>query len=118
MSELVLQTRALEIENKGGGKFRKIVREEVKDPFGRKGYRMRENTYKAAGSDYAVWNCPRCGKRNRQSMYQACGPVGDTVLFRCNSTGCRQQCEVARPRPAIIVPGIDHKPAALILPPR
>jgi hypothetical protein len=118
MSELVLSARAIEIQNNGGGKFSKIVREYSKDEFGRKRYRLRQDTLKSTGSDYVVFECPRCGKRNNQSMYQAVGPVGDTVLFRCNATGCRQKVEVAKPRPPIIIPGIDRKPVALILPPR
>lgn len=90
MSEIILQTMAIKITNRGGGTMRRIDR--------------KEQTAKEkvdTGTDYVVFNCPhpKCGKRNKQSMYEMANykPANEDVIpFKCKI--CRRTVEVARPR--------------------
>jgi predicted RNA-binding Zn-ribbon protein involved in translation (DUF1610 family) len=106
MPGIVLQTRAIEIQNHGGG-FKQFTRVET---FKHGFIEKRRHVHKVSkerqpGSDYVVFCCPDCGKRNRQSMYQVKGKAGESLSFKCN--GCRREVEVSKPQEAIIVPGIN-----------
>jgi hypothetical protein len=94
MSEIILRTTALKIVNKGGGTMRRWVPVED-DPS-----KLRAMEKKDTGTDYIVFVCPspKCGHRNRQSMYEAENyhtPGEDRIPFRCRI--CRRLIEVTRP---------------------
>lgn len=76
MSGLVVQAVAIKLVNKRGGYY--------------KGKHV-------TGSDYAVFECPRCGHRNNACVYSAestATPEG-RIPFKCHM--CRVTVEVAAP---------------------
>jgi hypothetical protein len=101
MSAIVLQTTAIKVTNKGGG-IKQTV-DKSNNVF------WSDDT----GSDYVTFVCPhpKCGHRNKQSMYEAENyhdPANDRIPFKCRK--CRSVIEVTRPasvRPLIIVPGAE-----------
>lgn len=117
MSDLVFQTKAVKVVNKGGGHITKTIKEERKTPTGRilSRHRHIESIDRIAGSDYVVFNCKRCGARNKRCVYEVKASTADGALsFKCNR--CRTENEVSRPHPGIIVPGqIEKKPAGGIV---
>lgn len=68
----------------------------------RGGHHGRQNpkTGEAAdnGTDYVVFNCPlpKCGKRNKQSLYDSLYSGGGATAFKCNG-GCGTTTEVVLP---------------------
>lgn len=89
MSEIILRVTATKIVNKGGGVMRRIDRKKGE---------AQEKTDR--GSDYVVFNCPhpKCGHRNKQSMYEADAyvPANTAAIpFRCRM--CRRLIEVDPP---------------------
>jgi hypothetical protein len=96
MSGVILQGKALKIVNKGGGRVTKTVMETVKDAMGIEHTRHRhyQSREKVKGSDYIIFLCPGCGKRNKRSAYEVKGRAGDSLSFRCN--GCYREIEVER----------------------
>jgi hypothetical protein len=97
MAGIILQTHAVAIDNHGGGIPTKTIRQEFSNRFGLKKVfkqRMVSKT-KAPGSDYVIFNCSRCGARNRQCVYQAKGQVGESLSFKCNR--CLVEVEVSKP---------------------
>ena len=118
MPGIILSTQCERLVNKGGGYPTKTVTEEVKDPFGRKHkyHKHYEARKKLPGTDYVIFNCPGCGKRNKRSAYEVKGSVGNMLSFKCN--GCRREIEVARttaPVPNIIVAPTAPAPLTGIL---
>lgn len=115
MSEVRVQTYADKIVNKGGGtksgsKWEPLTREENKEEirrsmmkvFGEDGkktlqcWRKVRTETKATGTDYIVFHCQKCNKRNKQVAYNAkTEDKGSVLVFRCN--GCRMLNEVKRP---------------------
>lgn len=90
MSGVILRGKALKIVNKGGG--RKCTTEKLGG--GRRRIKLGD---KQKGTDYIVFNCPGCGKRNKQSAYQCKGRAGNSLSFKCN--GCLREIEVEAPIP-------------------
>lgn len=91
---LVLATTALKITNHGGGTMYRTVpsvsRVNGKDVLAKTD----------RGSDYVTFVCPhpRCGRRQKHSMYDAepySLPEADRTPFKCRF--CRNIIEVARP---------------------
>lgn len=79
MSGLVLQTQAVKVLTQQGfvhPKTKKRVR----------------------GSDYVVFNCPGCGRRNKQCVHQVLYAMSSgELVFRCNQFGCGREIEVRKP---------------------
>jgi hypothetical protein len=94
MTGIILQTRAIKIENRGPC----LVSKEIN--LGN-GWHKNLPPEKHTGTDYIVFNCPKCGRRNKQSMYDSKGAAGDSVSFKCKM--CRIEVEVARPVPAHLI---------------
>ena len=112
MSGIILRTNALKIVRGKGGFPTRTRYETRKNDLGvEERIKIHEEYQKRVpGTDYVVFNCPwdGCRARNKQSMYQAKGVVGDLISFRCNR--CRREIEVSRPieKPkSIIIPTID-----------
>lgn len=98
MSGIILQTTATKIVNKGGGYLTRTER-----AGGFETYRRSKD--RRIGSDYAVFDCPACGARNKKNVHQAIRKVADDILaFRCWS--CRREVEVRRSAIAIAAPRI------------
>lgn len=102
MSEIILRATALKITNKGGGIQQTIGK--------REGETVPVQWKSDTGSDYVTFICPhpKCGRRNKQSMYEAGNYVPaneDRIPFRCRV--CRRPVEIERP----------HKPTQLIMAP-
>lgn len=98
MSEIVLRTKALKIVNKGSGIVTKTIVESNPDPItGKpiKTHRHVQSREPMPASDYVVFNCESCGKRNRRCVYDSKGRSGVSLHFRCN--GCLTENEVAPP---------------------
>jgi predicted RNA-binding Zn-ribbon protein involved in translation (DUF1610 family) len=97
MSGVILQGKSLKIVNKGGGFATKTVVQTEKDELGKERtfHRHYQSSKRLAGSDYVVFNCPGCGKRNKRSMYDAKASAGTAISFNCN--GCLREIEVAAP---------------------
>jgi hypothetical protein len=116
MSEIRVQTNADKIVNKGGGiksgstwepLTDEVKREETRRSMvkiiGEDGrptmqcWRKLRTEQKTTGTDYIVFHCQKCGKRNKQSAYDAkdTEDKGSILVFRCN--GCRILNEVKRP---------------------
>lgn len=89
MSGVILQGQALKIVNKGGG--RKCRTENLGG-----GLRRMLIGDRQKGTDYIVFNCPGCGKRNKQSAYQVRGRAGSSLSLRCS--GCYREIELAPPK--------------------
>ena len=122
MSGLVFQTHALEVKNMGGGFPTKTFIREVEVESGdalvpkteKKKVRQRMiSTKRVPGSDYVIFNCPvpKCGKRNKKSVYEAKGRTQDgRLVFKCHS--CRNEIEVQRPFSHIP----DEKKTSVVIP--
>lgn len=108
MSTLRVRAFAEKVVNKGGGikGINKVVVKEMeiktKDKDGKdvsfnQPYTERvHEDVKTTGSDYVVFICPKCGKRNKRCAYDAkTEDKGKYLLFRCNS--CLIDVEVSRP---------------------
>jgi hypothetical protein len=94
MPGIIVQSRAIKIVNRGGGRKCKTVR------LGN----GRHTTYvsdKQPGTDYIVWNCRACGKRNKRSAYDIRGASGEAVAIKCN--GCLIENEVFKPTSTPII---------------
>lgn len=80
MTQLVLQTQAIKITTKRG----------VISP---------QTGERVKGSDYAVFKCPGCHRRNNQCVVNCLYQMSDGVLvFRCNQFGCGREIEVRKPQ--------------------
>jgi predicted RNA-binding Zn-ribbon protein involved in translation (DUF1610 family) len=88
MTGIILQGKSLKIVNKGGG--RKCTTENLGG-----GRRRTQYGPKTKGTDYVVFDCPGCGKRNKQSAYKCKGRAGNSLSFKCNK--CYREIEVAAP---------------------
>jgi transcription elongation factor Elf1 len=108
MSELRVQAFAVEIRNYNGGwkgKTKWETHEEeltLPGPDGKPVTRTEKVLQKVhydekqTGSDYIIYNCPKCGKRNKRCAYDAkVEDKGNVLVFRCN--GCFVMVEVKRP---------------------
>ena len=52
----------------------------------------------ATGTDYIIFKCPSCLKRNKQSLYESPYTTPQqTVAFTCNNSTCRSTVEVNLP---------------------
>lgn len=79
MTQLVFQTQAIKIRKKPG-------------------FISPQTGKRVPGSDYAVFKCPGCLKRNNQCVVNALYQMDDGVLvFRCNQ-GCGREIEVSKPQ--------------------
>lgn len=79
MTQLVLQTQAIKIIKKAG-------------------FISPQTGERVTGSDYAVFKCPGCLKRNNQCVVNCLYQMDDGVLvFRCNQ-GCGREIEVRKPQ--------------------
>ncbi len=102
MSRLILRVTADAVVNKGGGikdrKIRDLPDNKIK--FQRK---------KDTGSDYVVFHCPRCGKRQKRCVWD-CKYTTDSgeLIFGCNQ-GCDIDIEVAHP------PKKEDKPSVKLI---
>lgn len=88
MSGVILQGKSLKVVNKGGGhktKTEKIGRGRYTTTVGEK----------QKGTDYIIFICPGCDRRNRQSAYAAKGASGESISFKC--WWCRREIEIAKP---------------------
>ena len=94
MSGIVIQTKALKVTNSGGGSPSKTFN------IGR-GQRTTQTWPKQKGTDYVIFNCPGCGKRNKHSMYEVKGKAGDMLSFRCH--GCYNTIDVEPPKATKII---------------
>ena len=83
MPGIVLQTNAEKIVNREGGYPTKTFREKIEaGPLRSKVIKKRMvSTIKAKGTDYVVFQCPACGKRNRRSMYDAKWSVDNNICY-------------------------------------
>jgi predicted RNA-binding Zn-ribbon protein involved in translation (DUF1610 family) len=88
MSGIILQTRAIGVVNKGGGRKCKTER------LGGGRY-VTFTSKKLPGSDYVIFNCPACGARNRRTVREAKPIDKDHLGYRCNR--CCQLVEVGQP---------------------
>jgi predicted RNA-binding Zn-ribbon protein involved in translation (DUF1610 family) len=115
MSSIRIQTYAEKIVNKGGGTKSGSTWEPLTDEanpaeikrtmmkvVGKDGkmtlqcWRKVRTEQKVTGSDYIIFNCPSCGKRNKHVSYNGKPEEGGNILvFRCNK--CLIQVEVKRP---------------------
>lgn len=66
-------TVAIRIVNKGGFTSPRIIKQ---------------------GSDQVAFNCPECGKRNKQNMHFALALTDGGTVFNCN--GCCKSIEVRK----------------------
>jgi len=95
---LTLLTHAIKIRNSGGGYPTKTVKEQISIPGARKIYSKTKMISKKreTGSDYTIFNCPLCNKRNSACVYAAKEKSQDgRLVFRCN--GCYSDVAVQRP---------------------
>jgi hypothetical protein len=108
MSGVILRGEALKLVNRPGGYVTKTVVEEHEDALGKKKktHKHMISREKVRGSDYVVFNCPGCNKRNKRCIYEAKGRAGNSLSFKCNQ--CYREIEVAPPAPQnkIIRPGL------------
>jgi transcription elongation factor Elf1 len=116
MPGLVFQANAIKVVNNGGGYPTKTIMQEIEvGPLKTKKKIRRRmiSAKKVKGSDYIVFNCPRCGKRNKSCIYNAKGQTEDGRLsFKCN--GCYSEVEVQRPMSQISRPeNTIEKPTVL-----
>ena len=118
MTGIILNTQCEKVVNKGGGYPTKTVQEDIETKFGRsiRAHKHYVSRQRLPGSDYIVFNCPGCGKRNKRSAYEVKGSVGNMVSFKCN--GCYREIEVARPTapvPSVILaPQAPPPPTGLL----
>lgn len=129
MSGIILETTALSIRNKGGGwKTRnayrpvtyikpKINKDGTVTPQEVEGRQKFQEARKDTGSDYVVFNCPGCKKRNKRCAYEAKGvTAAGAISFLCN--GCSREIEVAKPAgPMIQVPTLANAPGGHLVDP-
>ncbi len=79
MTQLVFQTQAIKITTK-------------------RGFISPQTGERVPGSDYAIFKCPGCLKRNNQCVVNCLYQMDDGVLvFRCNQ-GCGREIEVSKPQ--------------------
>lgn len=121
MSGIILSGKCEKVVNKGGGFPTKTVREEIKNAFGiaRQVHHHYMSVKKMKGTDYIIFNCPGCGKRNRQSAYRVKGSAGNALAIKCN--GCCREIELARPpvvptTDIIVAPTSPKLPSGLVDP--
>jgi hypothetical protein len=99
MSDIRVQAFAEKVVNKGGGWKGKKEWRVTKEVIQGKEEDVHEQVYvevKTSGSDYIVYNCPVCQKRNKRCAYDAkVEDEGNVLVFRCN--GCLRMVEVKRP---------------------
>ena len=109
MPGIILQGTALKVVNKGGGFPTKTVVDITKDELGaeHRSHRHLQSRNRIKGSDYVIFMCPGCGKRNKQSVYQMKGRAGQSLSFKCNK--CCREIELTPPR-KINLFGADGKP--------
>lgn len=88
MTGIILQVKAIRIDNAGGGQKCKTVN------LGG-GARRMEFGPKSSGTDYIIFRCPGCGGRNKRSIYDVKGKAGDSLSFKCNK--CLREIEVSKP---------------------
>ena len=95
MTRLVLHATALKIINKGGG----LVDRREKETNSLTGKVMKViRRYKAKGTEYMTFICPRCERRQKRSAYDVVYLREDgDVVFYCNQYGCDAEIEVSRP---------------------
>jgi len=95
---ITVLTHALKVVRKPGGFPTKTVKEVISIPGARKIFsrtRMRAKE-RQPGSDYTIFNCPLCNKRNSACVYAAKEKSQDgRLVFRCN--GCYSDVAVQRP---------------------
>jgi len=78
MTQLVLQTQAIKITSK-------------------RGFISPQTGKRVKGSDYVVFKCPGCHRRNNQCVVNALYPMSDgSLVFRCNQFGCGREIEVSK----------------------
>jgi hypothetical protein len=100
MPGIILRGQALKIVNKGGGRITKTVVDETVDPMNNKTiktHKHMQSRERVKGSDYIVFDCPACGKRNKRCAYEVKGRVGNSLSLKCNK--CYREIEVAPPAP-------------------
>jgi transcription elongation factor Elf1 len=106
MPGLVFQTTAVKVINNGGGYPTKTITQEIEIGPLKEKKKIRRRMISAKrvkGSDYIVFNCPRCNKRNKKCVYDAKGQTEDGRLsFKCHS--CYSEVEVQRPMSQISQP--------------
>jgi transcription elongation factor Elf1 len=113
MSNIRVQAYAEKIVNKGGGmkgqKVWKTHKETINGKEEEVHYQERVEI-KTTGSDYIVFNCPACSKRNNRVAYDAkVEEDGKVLVFRCNK--CLTMVEVKRPiRLTTLDGGLLHLP--------
>jgi transcription elongation factor Elf1 len=79
MSSLILPTIAMKVINKRGGI-------ETRRRAGWGFYR------KVSGSDYVVFVCPHCSRRNKRSIHEAISQLPGLAEFKCKI--CRGRSQV------------------------
>ena len=85
MTQLVFQTQAIKITTK-------------------RGFISPETGKRVKGSDYVVFKCPGCHRRNNQCVVNCLYQMDDGMLvFRCNQ-GCGREIEVSKPQAKDQVP--------------
>lgn len=110
MSELVVQTRAIEVKRAPGGRKTKLIEKTV----GKLGIMRKYETRKVSGSDYVIFNCPKCGQRNKSVVYEALDSFKEDekseaiLTFVCKGRGCFQAVEV--------LPPAKHEKSRIIIP--
>jgi predicted RNA-binding Zn-ribbon protein involved in translation (DUF1610 family) len=102
MSKIIRQATALKITNKGGGTMRRLV------PTEGDGTKVDVMEKRDTGSDYVVFLCPNCGRRNKMCVFESENyhdVRNDRIPFKCKI--CRTLTEVTRPAETrrIIIPG-------------
>ena len=79
MTQLVFQTQAIKIITK-------------------RGFISPQTGNREKGSDYVVFKCPGCHRRNNQCVVNCLYQMDDGMLvFRCNQ-GCGREIEVSKPQ--------------------
>lgn len=79
MTQLVFQTQAIKIITK-------------------RGFISPQTGKREKGSDYVVFKCPGCHRRNNQCVVNCLYQMDDGMLvFRCNQ-GCGREIEVSKPQ--------------------
>jgi len=102
MTRLVFHTTALKITNRGGG----LVDRHEKEKDSVTGRMMKViRRYKAEGSEYMTFICPKCERRQKRVAYDVVYLREDgDVVFYCNQYGCDAEIEVSRPPKAVEPP--------------
>jgi hypothetical protein len=109
MPGIIVLTKAIKVVNKGGGRKCRTVK------LG--GGKCTEYlSDKQPGTDYIIFNCRACGKRNKRSAYDVRGASGEAIAIKCNK--CLTENEVLKPTstPIILDPNSPAQSSGLVGP--